>query len=130
MTVSSSGARESAPAGIYALVALQRADGRWDLSQELAKAIGVDLGQMDSAIAGASGNRDEVRSAWATALALAWLRQHASHVEEEWRLLSRKAQKWLDAVSARPAGDVAWIDAASRFLNASPGRLAAGPLDT
>jgi hypothetical protein len=57
-----------------------------------------------------------VRKAWATALALVWLRTHARHVEEEWKMLAAKARTWLDDVDAVPPGRGAWVDAASDFL--------------
>jgi Ca-activated chloride channel family protein len=105
-----------APPEMHALVALQHADGSWDLTSELADAIGVPLARLESAIASASGNRDDIRRAWATALALAWLRAHARHVEEEWKLLAHKGRKWLDDVDAMPPGRGAWIDAARRYV--------------
>ena len=80
------------------LIALQRADGSWALTPELARAVGHDLAQLESALTGSTGNRDETRKAWATALALAWLDEHAFATEGEWRMLAEKARKWLSGV--------------------------------
>ncbi len=103
-------------AAMHALVALQRADGTWDLDDRLAAVVGRDLTDMKRAVAGAHGDRGDASRAWATALALAWLREHATDLEDEWRLLGRKARKWLDDVTATPADGGAWLDAARLFL--------------
>ncbi len=105
------------PDPMHALVGLQRADGSWDLTNAFARAIDQDLGDLESAFAGATGPRDEVRKAWATALALAWLEQHAGDAEPLWRMLARKALKWLDRVQARPA-EGTWAETAAKFLQA------------
>jgi hypothetical protein len=104
------------PPAMHALVALQRADGSWDLTCELADVVGRSLQELESALAGATGDAGDIRKAWATALALAWLRTHARHVEEEWALLAAKAQTWIDHAGAAPARGGAWIDAAADFL--------------
>jgi hypothetical protein len=67
-------------------------------------------------VSGATGDRDDIRNAWASALALAWLQQQAVHAEPEWRILAGKARTWLDAVQALPADGSAWADAAAKFL--------------
>ncbi len=100
------------PTGMHAVVALQRADGSWDLTPEFARAIGHDLAHLQSGLTGATGNEADARKAWATALALAWLDAHARDVEDEWRLLATKAQKWLEGTAARPADGGTWVDAA------------------
>ena len=107
--------------GMVALVALQRADGSWDLTPEFAGAIGHDLAQLESALAGATGNRNETRRAWATALALAWLDEHARAAEGEWRLLAEKARRWLGGVTSRPADGGGWAEAGARLLTAKSG---------
>ncbi len=108
-------------AAMVALVALQRADGSWDLTPEFASAIGQDLGPLESALTGSTGNRDEARRAWATALALAWLDEHARDAEGEWRLLVEKARRWLGGVTSRPAYGGSWADAGARLLTAKSG---------
>ena len=108
-------------AAMVALVALQRADGSWDLTPEFASAIGQDLGPLESALTGSTGNRDEARRAWATALAVAWLDEHARDAEGEWRLLVEKARRWLGGVTSRPAYGGSWADAGARLLTAKSG---------
>ena len=103
------------------LVSLQRADGSWELTPELARAIGHDLAELEAALADATGNADEARTAWATALALAWLEEHARDAEGEWRLLAEKARAWLTGVTARPAPGVSWADAGARLMTAKSG---------
>jgi Ca-activated chloride channel homolog len=105
-------------AAMVALIALQRADGSWDLTPEFASAIGHDLGPLESALTGSTGNRDEARRAWATALALAWLDEHARAAEGEWRLLAEKARRWLGAVTSRPADGESWAESGARLLTA------------
>jgi hypothetical protein len=102
------------PRRIHALVALQRADGSWDLTRELADAIERDLAELEAALRGAT--EEEIRRAWATALAIVWLETRAPQARGEWRLLAAKARRWLDHVQARPpAGD--WIEAAAALLH-------------
>ena len=108
----------AAPPPMHALVALQRADGSWELSRELADAIGHDLTGLEAALRGATG--EEVRRAWATALAIAWLEARAPQARGEWRLLAAKARKWLDRVQARPPAGGRWIDAAAALLHEAP----------
>jgi Ca-activated chloride channel family protein len=107
------GSSSSSVRGMHALVSLQRADGSWELTNDFARAIGQELRQLESAVADAKGDRREVGRVWATALALVWLRDHATDVEDEWRLLAHKACEWLRAVA--PDRD-AWIETAERFL--------------
>lgn len=104
------------PPAMQALVALQAADGSWDLTRDLADIIGRSLKEMESAVAGATGNPRDARKAWATALALVWLRTQARHVEDQWSLLAAKARRWLDVTTAVPPGRGVWLDAAAGFL--------------
>ena len=103
------------------LIELQRADGSWDLTAELATATGYGFKMLELALAGATGEKDEIRRAWATALALAWLEEHARDNEQEWRMLATKARTWLDGVTARPAGGKSWGDLSARLVAAYPG---------
>jgi len=86
------------------------------LTPDLAAIFGRALTEIESSLDSASGTRMDIRRAWATALAIAWLYMHAANVEDEWRLLSRKAQRWLDDVTAIAPGGASWLDAARRFL--------------
>ena len=103
------------PAGMHGLIALQRADGSWELTQEFAAIVGHEWTDLEAAVSGASGPREEVRRAWATALALDWLVEHASGTQDQWRLLAAKAHKFLNAVTAMPASRGTWIAAARQF---------------
>jgi Ca-activated chloride channel family protein len=107
----------SVSARMHALVALQRADGSWDLTPDFAAAIGHDLAPLESPLRGVIGNADEARKAWATALALAWLDTHAHDVEDQWRLLAAKGRGWLRGVSARLADGTGWAEAGTTFLS-------------
>jgi Ca-activated chloride channel family protein len=95
------------------LVALQRADGSWNLDKALADVFGRDLGDLVAAIAGSTGDPDEARRAWATALALKFLEEQASANHGEWALLADKAVRWLATVSAVPPGGTSWSDLAA-----------------
>ena len=106
------------PSGVDALIALQAADGSWDLTAELAAITGRALSDIEAALAGASGAPSGLRRGWATALALAWLQVYAAAMEQEWRLLGSKAVKWLEGNAAVPSGGSTWIDLARRFLSA------------
>jgi hypothetical protein len=86
------------------LVALQRADGSWDLDEDLARILGVPLSRLEIALAGAVGDSREARRAWATALSIRFLMIHASSNRGEWELLADKAARWLAGVKAAPAG--------------------------
>lgn len=45
---------------------------------------------------------ENARRAWATALALAWLRRHAADREDIWHLLADKAGRWLTRAAIEP----------------------------
>ena len=73
------------------LIALQRADGSWELTGELATVLGTTRSHLQADIPLRATSRS-----WATALAIAWLREHARDRKSEWELLVRKAEEWLD----------------------------------
>jgi hypothetical protein len=102
---------------MHVLVRLQHADGSWDLTRELAKALGYKLTALEAALSSATGDKEDIRKAWATALALAWLRHHAREAESEWQMLAAKARKWLDDAPATLACGTAWMEAATTFLS-------------
>jgi Ca-activated chloride channel family protein len=114
------------PESMHRLVALQRADGSWELTSALAAAMGQTLRQLEEPIVGATGARDEIRCAWATALALAWLREHAEGAADELRLLAVKAATYLAGIAAQPRGGGEWIDVATNFLATWNARRPAG----
>jgi hypothetical protein len=80
------------------LVALQRADGYWDLDEPLAAILGLPLKDLVGRLPGTSKPDDEIRRAWATALALSFLSRQASSSGAEWDMLAAKAGRWLGSV--------------------------------
>jgi len=99
------------------LIALQSADGSWDLTQEFAEAVAAAFDVLVRALDGASGDVEAARRALATALALTWLETRAAPERGEWEMLAGKAWRWLAGCSAAPAGGVErWIDLAARLL--------------
>jgi Ca-activated chloride channel family protein len=90
------------------LVALQRADGSWDLTPELADVLGVPLSDLLARLAHATGDHEEARRAWATALALLFLATRESSRYGEWDLLAAKAGRWLALVKSKPPGGGSW----------------------
>ncbi len=83
------------------LVALQRADGSWGLTRELADLLGLKLRTLEKLLDAVVGDPETARRAMATSLALRWLELRASAKRDEWALLAAKAQTWLDTASVR-----------------------------
>jgi hypothetical protein len=100
---------------VQRLIALQHADGSWDLTRELAQAVGSRLADLEKALRAVAPVTAGTRQAWATALAVSWLECHAADAAQEWQLLALKARRWLDGVSTAPAGG-SWLDAARAEL--------------
>jgi Ca-activated chloride channel family protein len=98
------------------LVALQRADGSWDLSRELAQAVSMKLRDLEKALRDAIGDAKIIRRALATAIAIAWLEKSAPAARGEWEMLAEKARRWLAACGAAPAGGESWSDLAERIV--------------
>jgi hypothetical protein len=108
------------PDPMQELILLQTAGGWWSLTPELAEIFGRTLPQLEAAIQAGSDPREEVRRAWATALALEWLEANGADRRDEWRLLAKKARKWLEDATARPPDGGTWHDAARQFLGLAP----------
>jgi hypothetical protein len=102
---------------LVALVALQRADGSWELTEKLARAVGVEWTHLTSASVQVSGTPDDGR-VWATMVALAWLARHADESRDEWLLLAQKAEGWLSATVRDRAPLARWRPAAEALVNA------------
>ena len=120
------GASVSTPKGpsvraLDQLVALQKADGSWDLDAELAMLLGIPLATTENAFAGIPGDPALLRRACATALALFWLERSAADEEDEWRLLARKARAWLSSSGVLPPGGGLWNAFAAAILGSRPG---------
>jgi Ca-activated chloride channel family protein len=102
-----------------ALVALQRADGSWELDIALAEAVSLPLGELEASLEDPTGSAETVRRALATAVALAWLERHAARDRGEWDLLALKATRWLSTTRTEPAAGTgwnAWLDVARRLV--------------
>jgi hypothetical protein len=108
------------PRPLDRLVGLQKADGSWDLDEELAMVLGVPLATIEKALAGVSGDPALVRRTGATALALFWLERSAAGEEDEWSLLARKARVWLGATRVLPPGGSRWNSFAAAILASRP----------
>lgn len=105
-----------APSRMHALVQLQLADGSWPFNREFAHAIDRDFDDLRKLIIGAQGRLPDILQAWATALAIAWLRRHSAAFEDEWRMLADKGRQWLDTTSARPPSGGTWLELAMRVI--------------
>ena len=92
------------------LVALQRADGSWELDPAPADVLGVSLNELVAATRGARGDANNVKRAWATALALVFLENRAASNRAEWELLADKGRRWLASAGAVPPGGGTWLD--------------------
>lgn len=80
------------------LVAGQRADGSWDLTTVLASVAHIELNVLEQRMPSMPGAKLPKR-VWATSLALAWLELRAAANRDEWALLARKAESWLQAAA-------------------------------
>uniref|UniRef100_A0A8C4RM16 von Willebrand factor A domain-containing protein 5A-like n=1 Tax=Erpetoichthys calabaricus TaxID=27687 RepID=A0A8C4RM16_ERPCA len=63
------------------LISFQKANGSWELQQELIN----------------SFNKISDKSVWATFLALLWLHGFNSHMKDEWKFVALKAVSWIKA---------------------------------
>ena len=91
-------------ARVMRLAGLQRADGSWELTRDLAHVLGRSLRDLEAELPAAPGHEAAARDAWATAIALTWLEMNAQTLDQEWRLIAQKAVEWLDTVSGSLAG--------------------------
>jgi len=95
------------------LVALQRADGAWNLDDDLARALGwAGAKQLRASLGPPPASEPEER-AFATALALAWLERHCAESRDEWHLLAEKGHDWLELA---PGGADTWLARAKAVL--------------
>jgi len=101
---------------LLSLIALQKADGSWELSVELAAVLKRPLKALESFISDATGDAEEVRRAFATALAIDWLGREAAESKDKWQLLEKKASKWLSTCRARPSSGERWEELAGRYF--------------
>ena len=107
-----------------ALVALQRADGSWELDGEFAKAVSLKLRQLEKELRTATGDPETVRRALATAIALEWLEKHAAAQRGEWELLAAEGDEVAVGLTYRAGGGPGLERVARRR---APARLTARP---
>lgn len=96
---SRSAAPASNPDPLYTLIALQRADGSWDLTDELVAVLDDDWTRLEGVLRELGRAGADARAELATRLALDWLQREASDREDEWRMLADKARAWLAGVA-------------------------------
>ena len=80
---------------VLRLASMQRADGSWPLSDELADVIGWPIAALLGKLRDLGEDSPGTRDAWATAMALAWLDRHGNDMRVEWELIARKGRQWL-----------------------------------
>ncbi|CAO2635483.1 von Willebrand factor A domain-containing protein 5A [Lemmus lemmus] len=73
------------------LISRQKANGSWELDEDLAKILRTNLEDIMTA----NPVKDGDPSTWATVLAVLWLHGNAKDLKCEWKLLERKAVAWL-----------------------------------
>nr|BAE23178.1 unnamed protein product [Mus musculus] len=76
---------------VVQLISLQKANGSWELDEDLTKI----LGTKSKDIKAANPAKHEDPSAWSTVLAVVWLHANGTDLKCEWELLERKAVAWL-----------------------------------
>ena len=97
------------------VIRLQRADGSWELTDELLRLVDLIRPNVERLLSGmGDGDSDAGRRALATALVLAWLPRHAGAYTDEWRMIAEKAERWL-ATQATPPGGTPWREAVARL---------------
>lgn len=97
------------------LIRLQRADGSWELDEQLAAAIKRDLHDLEAAL-GADAGSAEARCVWATALAIAWLELNEGRAREQWELVEMKAKRWLARMAPALPGGAPWIAKTEEYV--------------
>jgi len=85
-------------------VALQRADGSWDLDERLAAVLGETLRDLEKGLVGSPGDPAVARGLLATKLALDFLSKKCAAEGDEWFLLAEKARAWLASHGSGAAG--------------------------
>jgi Ca-activated chloride channel family protein len=105
---------ESMRRRVLRLASTQRADGSWQLSDELADVIGWPMAVLVGKLMDFGEDSPGSREAWATAMALAWLDRECHDMRDEWELIARKGHQWLDRF---PGGGNTYRTAASKAFS-------------
>ncbi|KAM3938719.1 von Willebrand factor A domain-containing protein 5A-like isoform 2-T3 [Leptodactylus fuscus] len=95
------------------LILLQRADGSWSPSMEIAEILGISARDLED------NNPDQGMdlSVWTTLLAVIWLHTHCEGHKDEWELLSRKAVVWIKLKTGSSLHH--WVGAGITLLKSS-----------
>jgi Ca-activated chloride channel family protein len=107
--------RSGAARPLDRLVALQRADGSWEMTAALATALKAKETMLIRGAARVRGTADDLR-VWATVLALAWLARHADDARGEWAMLAQKAEGWLLTMTGDLKALAGWRRAAESLV--------------
>ncbi|KAM4807751.1 von Willebrand factor A domain-containing protein 5A-like [Rhinophrynus dorsalis] len=86
---------------LYRLIALQKADGSWNLSSELASILGLS----EEELKGKMPDLDMDPSVWVTLLAVIWLHSSCPELRDEWELLEEKALTWIKSGAGSPMSE-------------------------
>ena len=93
--------RTSQTGELSALISLQQAEGNWKLDTALASILSKSLQQLEGACPVEC--KGDIRTVWATVLALVFLEAKHSAKHDEWELVAMKAEFWLQGQTF-PAG--------------------------
>lgn len=77
----------------------------------------MPLAELEKKLADAEGPPEACRRAWATALAILWLKIEANELVDEWFLLEKKARKWRRSSKAKLPDGESWLEAAAESLS-------------
>ncbi|CAI9733737.1 Hypothetical predicted protein [Octopus vulgaris] len=92
------------------LVGLQAFSGFWNLDDQLAQALNISLKDLNKENPSIS---DKV---WATALAVAVLREKLASQHCEWELMEKKAIEWLESQNIQPMNSEKLLEKATNFI--------------
>ncbi|XP_008839205.1 LOW QUALITY PROTEIN: von Willebrand factor A domain-containing protein 5A-like [Nannospalax galili] len=95
---------------VVQLISLQKANGSWDLDENLPKVLDTNLGDIQAA----NPAKHEHAVVWATVLAVLCLHASSRDVKCEWELLEKKAVAWLHDHAGSPISIL--VKAANTFL--------------
>ena len=88
--------------GLIDLTLLQRADGYFSLTHIFAELVGVSFSKLQNASDILKGDKKTINKAVATLVSIHYIRTNFTDREDEWRLIVKKALKWLDKQKINP----------------------------
>ncbi|XP_068121245.1 von Willebrand factor A domain-containing protein 5A-like [Hyperolius riggenbachi] len=97
---------------LYRLIALQKADGSWNATADVAAILGI---AEDFADKRPDSNMEP--SEWVTVLAVIWLHHNCQDHQEEWELLERKAVTWVKSKAGSSLAEA--VQAGNALLKSS-----------